>query len=194
MRALLGALLAAIAAGTAWAQNTNDPRYPSGPVPRGAQDRSDWEIEQERRQEAAGAPSLPAWPKDGNLVEFRGGNVSTFRFYIDAASLSVSKDLVIRYTLVARSPSGVTNVSYEGMRCEGAGSVRIYAYGQDGRWAPQRSEWREIEHNVAQSWHGELSSRYFCPNRVTIQSAAEGLDALRRGGHPSVDSQTQLGR
>ena len=193
MRALLAALLAALAAGAAWAQNTNDPRVPSGPMPRGAQDKSDWEIEQERRQETGGEAAPPAWPKDANLVEFNGGNVTTFRFFIDSASLTVAGG-VVRYALVARSPSGVSNYSYEGMRCEGAGQVRIYAYGQDGRWAPQRSEWREIEHNVAQSWHGELSSRYFCPNRVTIQSAAEGLDALRRGGHPSVDSQTQLGR
>lgn len=194
MRALLAALLAALAAGTAWAQNTNDPRVPSGPMPRGVQDRSDWEIEQERRQEGGSAPSLPAWPKDENLVEFHGGNVNTFRFYIDAASLTISKDLVIRYTLVARSPSGVANVSYEGMRCEGAGAVRIYAYGQDGRWVPQRSDWREIQYKVVQSWHGELRSRYFCPNRMTIQSVAEGLDALRRGGHPMVDTQMRLSR
>ena len=187
MRALLVALLAALVAGPAWSQNTNDPRVPSGPMPRGIQDKSDWEIEQERRQDAGGAPALPAWPKDQNLVEFHGGNVTAFRFYIDATSLTVSSDGVVRYALVARSPSGVANYSYEGMRCQGAGQVRVYAYGQDGRWVPQRAEWREIELKVVQSWHSELRSRYFCPNRIAIQSVAEGLDALRRGGHPGVE-------
>jgi hypothetical protein len=187
LRALACALLAALVAAPAWAQNTNDPRVPSGPMPRGVQDKSDWEIEQERRQEAGDGPALPAWPKDQDLVEFHGGNVTTFRFYVDATSLTVSGDGVVRYALVARSPSGVSNYSYEGMRCEGAGQVRIYAYGQDGRWVRQRSPWRDIELKVVQSWHGELRSRYFCPNRINIQSAAEGLDALRRGGHPGVE-------
>jgi hypothetical protein len=193
VRALLAALLAALAAGAAWAQNTNDPRVPSGPMPRGAQDKSDWEIEQERRQETGGEAAPPAWPKDANLVEFNGGNVTTFRFFIDSASLTVASG-VVRYALVARSPSGVSNYSYEGMRCEGAGQVRIYAYGQDGRWVAQRSEWREIQPKVVQSWHQELRSRYFCPNRIPVASAAEGLDALRRGGHPSVDAGMRLGR
>jgi hypothetical protein len=189
---ILCLFLAALAAGAAWAQNTNDPRYPSGPMPRGAQDKSDWEIEQARQARGEGEPALPAWPKDESLIEFRGGNVSTFRFYIDANSLTLSDDSVLRYTLVARSASGVANISYEGMRCEGAGQVRVYAYGQNGRWVPQRSAWRDIEKKVVQSWHAELRERYFCPHSIAIQTVAEGLDALRRGGHPAVE--IRLGR
>jgi hypothetical protein len=190
LRVLLGALLAALAAGAAWAQNT-DPLTPSGPMPR--QDfKSDQEIEQERRSDAAGGPvKLPAWPKDSNLIEFFVSNPMSFRFFIDAASLSLSDDFVVHYTFVARSRSGAENVSYEGMRCGGTGLLRIYAYGQDGRWVLQKSAWRDIDPNTAQRWHKELRSRYFCPNGGFIKTVAEGLEALRSGGHPEVENRLQ---
>jgi len=191
LRILLGMLLAALAAGAAWAQNTNDPREPSGPMPR--QDlKSDRELELERRSDSAGGPvRLPAWPKQANLVEFFVSNPRGFRFFIDAASLSLSNDFVVRYTLVARSSSGVANVSYEGMRCGGAGLVRIYAYGQAERWALQKSEWRDIDPSSSPRWQRELRSRYFCPNGGFVKTVAEGLDALRRGGHPEVQNSLQ---
>lgn len=58
---------------------------------------------------------------------------SEFRFFVDAATLSVSDDGIVRYVLVARSPGGVDNVSLEGMRCA-TSEVRIYALGRDGAW------------------------------------------------------------
>jgi hypothetical protein len=92
---------------------------------------------------------------------------------------------VVRYTLVARSPGGVDNVSYEGMRCT-TNSYRVYATGNDGRWTRKETEWREMEPKYINRWHLELRTNFFCPVRLPINSTAEGLDALRRGGHPSV--------
>jgi hypothetical protein len=37
-----------------------------------------------------------------------------------------------------------------------------------------------------QRWHNVLRGNYFCPERYSIQTAAEGLNALRRGGHPAI--------
>jgi hypothetical protein len=185
---ILCLLLAAVAAGGAWAQNTNDPRYPSGPRVPSAHEKGEGELEEQQRREAAErVPGMPAWPKNENLIEFYVSKNSTFRFYIDAASLSVSPERIVRYTLIARSASGVVNLSYEGMRCA-ENQYRIYAYGRDGRWAVQSSEWREIGTQSMQRWHEELRSSYFCPKRRTIMSAAEGLDALRRGGHEGQNS------
>jgi hypothetical protein len=179
---LLCVLLAAWVGGAAWAQNTYDPLAPSGPHVPSAHERDRGELEEQRRAAAARMPGMPAWPKDENLIEFRVSNTTSFRFYIDAASLSVSPERIVRYTLVARSASGVVNLSYEGMLCA-ENQYRIYAYGRDGRWAAQSSEWRAIEPKTMQRWHHELRSTYFCPKRRTIMSVDEGLDALRRGGH-----------
>jgi hypothetical protein len=181
----LAALLLAVLAGAAAAQNTNDLGSPSGPRI-GPAPKSEWEIEQERQQRSAAAVPLPAWPKDAGLIEFKVNNMVRFRFFIDEASLSVSPDHTVRYTLVARSPSGVANVSYEGMRCA-EGQYAVYAYGQDGRWSPRAPEWRPIELKPMQNWHYELRAGFFCPQRRgTILTAEEGIDALRRGGHPGV--------
>jgi len=147
--------------------------------------KSDWELEQERRDLKESALRLPAYPKADGLIGFFVSGATSFRFFIDPASLSLEPDGVVRYTLIARSPSGVANVSYEGIRCA-TGSYKVFAHGNDGRWTVRQSEWRDIEPRDIQRWHNELRSQYFCPNRATISSAQEGLDALRRGGHPSV--------
>ena len=182
-RLLLGIGLAAVA-GLVAAQNTSDVQNTS---PRNESARqTDWERQQEGRGPGEAGVKLPDWPKNESLIEFWVTNSSAFRFYIDAASLSVGADNVVRYTLIARSPSGVVNVSYEGIRCE-SGTYRQYAYGQDGRWTPiSAAEWRPIEPKAIARWHNELKGRYFCPTRGTILTAAEGVDALRRGGHPGV--------
>ena len=148
--------------------------------------KSDWEREQEARDFKEGDVALPPPPK-GGLIEFFVSSASSFRFFIDPQSLSVVEDGAVRYTLVARSPSGAETVSYEGIRCGGPGLYRVYAFGNVGAWSRNtRADWRPIEPKSVQRWHNELRGRYFCPNRLSIVTAAEGLDALRRGGHPAI--------
>ena len=146
--------------------------------------KSDWELEQEKREWKEGDVKLPAYPGADGLIEFSVVGATRFRFFIDPASLAPGADGVVRYTLIARSPSGVANVSYEGIRCA-TGAYKVFAFGNDGRWANRESEWRRIEPKAV-AWHYELRANYFCPNRRPIVTAAEGLDALRRGGHPAI--------
>jgi hypothetical protein len=146
-------------------------------------ERSDWE----RQQEGRLAPSddqvaLPPYPARQRLIEFDVSPTSEFRFFIDPASLSVAGG-VVRYTLVARSPAGADNVSFEGMRCQ-SGEVRVYALGRDGAWVPAAAAWRPIEPRAAQRWHNALLNEYFCPLKEPIMNAKEGIDALHAGGHP----------
>ena len=147
-------------------------------------EKSDWERRHEERlPPAEEALALPAYPKTGELIEFFVAATSDFRFFIDAASLSVGSDGVVRYVLVARSLAGVDNVSFEGMRCTSA-EVRTYALGRDGAWTGNPGAWRSIEPRSVQRWHNALYREYFCPQKAPIASAGEGVDALRRGGHP----------
>ena len=151
-----------------------------------AQLKSDHEIEVERRGWKEGEYRLPAPPSGENLQEFYVSATTQFRFFIDQQSLSVGKDGVVRYTLLARSASGAENVTYEGIRCS-EGSVRIYAYGRPGGgWNERDSDWRPIEARTMQRWHNALWREYFCPQKVPIYDPAEGIDALRRGGHPNA--------
>ena len=176
MRRLLACLLAGVA-GAAAAQNTNEPQVQGG--------KSDWEIEQERLNWREVDVRPPPYPKDETLIEFRVSSDTRFRFFVDPASLTSGPDGVVRFTLVARSPSGYANVTYEGLRCV-AKETKVYALGGEGRWTARESAWRLIEPRSFQRWHNELYAWYFCPNRMPIETAAEGVEALRRGGHPAV--------
>lgn len=173
-------LLAGVALAAA-AQNTNQ-LPPVSPTSSG---QSVWEEQQEKLKWKEGEVRLPPYPKDADLIEFPVSSDATFRFFVDAASISVSADGVVRYTLVARSPSGVGNISYEGIRCA-TKSYKVFAQGAGGRWSPRESEWREIQARTIQRWHNVLYFEYLCPRHRPIENAAEGIEALRRGGHPGL--------
>jgi len=134
--------------------------------------------------------ALPAYPAADGLIEFAVGGAVSFRFFVDPASIALEPGGVVRYTLVARSPSGIVNVTHEGMRCI-AGEYRVYAYGNDGRWSARPSDWRRIEPRTAQRWHNELHSNYFCPLAAAVLSVDEAVRALRRGGHPAAMRATE---
>jgi len=178
VRRLFACLLAGAACGAA-AQNVNAPLgiEKGGP--------SNWDEEQAKLNWREADASPPPYPKDADLVEFPVSSGATFNFFIDAATLSVGADGVVRYTLVARSPSGVNNITYEGIRCENK-SYKVFAQGLAGRWSPRRGEWRVIEAKSIQRWHAVLYWEYLCPRHRPIESAAEGVNALRRGGHPGL--------
>ena len=128
---------------------------------------------------------LPPYPKPENLVRINVSAVTSFDFFVDRASVSVDKDEVIRYTLVARSADGATNVSFEGIRCA-TRERKLYAFGSTGNnWMQSRNaEWAKIREATANRQHAALADDYFCPGRLAVRNTEEALDALKRGGHP----------
>jgi hypothetical protein len=134
--------------------------------------------------------ALPPLPTPSNLVRFDPGRPTSMTFYVDTASLSVLADRIIRYTVVVKG-EGSENISYEGMRCESR-EVKTFAYGRaDGTWSPARDpQWKKVRSVQTDGHRYTLYTNYFCPSRASIVSAAEGVDALRRGGHPQA---TNLG-
>lgn len=147
-------------------------------------EQSDWERAHAAQNWQESRGTLPPYPTKSNLIEFDVGGGSDFHFLVDAASLSVGSDGVVRYVLVARSPQGAENVSFEGLHCS-AGEYKIYATGsENGTWIRSRdARWRPVE-QAAGSWHRTLASDYLCPEKEPIRTVAEGVDALRRGGNP----------
>jgi hypothetical protein len=145
---------------------------------------SDWERQNQKGPPPEEQVEPPAFPAAANLLEFNVPEGGGFRFFVDPATLSVGKDKVVRYTLVARSSDGVQNVSYEGLRCATA-DYRTYAFGRvDGSWSTSRSGWRPVDGPAAQRWRTTLYRDYFCPQNEPIRNAAEGVRALEQGGHP----------
>jgi hypothetical protein len=160
----LTALLLCLCAATGWAQP-----------------KSDWERLDEERDWKEAETALPSFPRREDRLPFAASATSDFHFFVDRSSISVGADGVVRYTLIAVSPLGVENVSFGGLRCK-SGEYKTYAIGRrDGSWSRREGVWRR----GTQRWQTVLRAEYFCPLGVTIATGAEGIDALRRGGHPN---------
>jgi hypothetical protein len=144
------------------------------------QEQSDWERRNLQGVATEEEVEPPPYPIRANLLEFKIADAGGFRFFIDRESLSVTKEGLVRYVLVARSPEGVDNVTFEGIRCASA-EQRLYALGRpDHSWGTARATWRP----VATPRHVTLTRDFFCPQAEPIRNAAEGIRALEAGGHP----------
>ncbi|HEX7642227.1 MAG TPA: CNP1-like family protein [Burkholderiaceae bacterium] len=104
----------------------------------------------------------PDAPKDADLLSFYTG-LTGLKFSIDAKSLTVGKDGVARYTMVAVSPGGAKNVSYEGLRCATM-EHKLYAVGNaDGSWTKARDpQWLPIVVKGPTVQHATLAKEYVC--------------------------------
>ncbi|MDA8128952.1 MAG: CNP1-like family protein [Betaproteobacteria bacterium] len=148
---------------------------------RGAWMDFDHEFEQDKPWTEVAA-QLPAYPKDPDLIPFEVSSATNNRFFVDAKSISVGPDKVVRYTAVVKAAGGATNVSYEGIRCDTA-ERRLYAYGHpDGTWSRARdSGWHDIRLRSLLSYRKALYEDHFCPDGVTVRDAKAAVESLRRG-------------
>lgn len=128
-----------------------------------------------------GATELPPYPKTENLIPFQVSSVTRNRYFIDAASINVSQDEVVRYAVVIEATGGAKNVSFEGIRCDTA-ERRIYAYGHpDGTWSKAGNEmWDPINFSSGFSYQKALYEDHFCIDRMRVKNSAEAITNLRR--------------
>ena len=135
----------------------------------------------EKKEFKEDALSLPAYPDDAALIEFRPRGNSKNRFYIDRNSVSLGADWVVRYTAVIKSPSGVANVSYEGLRCK-TSAYKVYAYGtRNGTWTnASEPKWQDVGRTAA-SFRYSLWTDYLCDGEGVAGRNAKGLIARLKG-------------
>jgi len=135
--------------------------------------------------------SAPAF-STSSLLGIDLGNSSALRFGIDPATLSIGKDDVVHYVMVATSTSGAQNVWFQGINCH-KGEVKTYA-----RWTLASSEgpahWYMAENA---EWHSlfegstfvrpalNLAQSGLCDGSTPNRPIAKMLRDLRQG--PQVD-------
>jgi hypothetical protein len=126
--------------------------------------------------------ALPNYP-DGKQyvaapIQLAGSNLEMF---IDAPSLAVGDDGVVRYVLSLRSASGSENVFYEGMRCA-TQEWRSYAYGaSSGSWQALESPWKFIRGAGVERYRMQLFQLYLCNAKVGPFTRDEMLQRMRYG-------------
>ena len=125
---------------------------------------------------------MPPYPRPEHLVPFDAGGTTQHRFFIDARSLSVGEDGVVRYTLLVRTAGGATNVSFEGMRCE-TRELKYYALGRaDGSWVRVRNpQWRRFETQSVNRHYNVLYAGVLCLGKTPVETTQEALQRLKYG-------------
>jgi hypothetical protein len=115
-------------------------------------------------------PVMPEAPKPENLTSFYVSPATNFRFFVDTHSISIGKDGVVHYTLIARSPEGANNISFEGMRCSNR-TYKVYAYlGANDTFRPRTDpQWARIDEAEANRQRASLYKDYICPSGVPLR-------------------------
>lgn len=146
-----------------------------------AQSYPDEDSEAQKKSWQETAIVLPTAFQATDLLPFDVATTVTQTFAIDAKSLSISMDGVIRYTLVAQSQSGAKTISYEGIRCQ-TFEKKLYAFGRkDGSWSlARRDQWEAIAGSAINRAHVALAQDYFCQNKTSAGDAATILERLKR--------------
>ena len=131
---------------------------------------------------------LPAFPKAKDLIPIDAGPVAKQAYAIDAASLAVTPDDMVRYTVVATSSSGAKNISHEAISCRSF-DFRRYAYGTaHGEWVRARtSKWIPISSRSQIQLHYNLTQFFFCRGRLVAGSKDDILRRLKENRPLSSD-------
>jgi CNP1-like family len=119
---------------------------------------------------------LPPLPQTADLLPFEASATTSLNFAIDAKSVSVGTDGVVRYTVVITSTQGARNVYYEGVRCD-TYEWRRYAAADDAgtNWDRGASnDWRRIENSELNAYQAALYQDYMCANKLP-QGKAETI-------------------
>jgi hypothetical protein len=137
--------------------------------------------EEPKQELSESAVRLPAAPAKDKLLRYYVSPTATMEFAVDPKSVSVSDRVIVRFTSVITSPSGATNVSHEGIRCDTL-ERRLYATGRpDGSWAPASSDaWRPIGNVGANRYQAALAQDYFCDAETVAGKAETIVERLRR--------------
>jgi hypothetical protein len=100
----------------------------------------------------------------------------SMEFGIDPATLAITPDGIVRYVMLAVSPSGTVNAFYEGIRCA-TGEVKAYARANaSGVWTLVKDpEWRGLNDRQPSKHALALARQGACEGNTSASSAAEIL-------------------
>lgn len=129
----------------------------------------------------AAAPPPPAFDLK-TLVAFDGPVSSSLKFGVDPNTLQIGPDGVVRYVVVATSPSGVVNAMHEGIRCATA-QVKTYArhHPTSGWNVVAKPEWQPLYGNAGASHSLRLAAQGVCTGAAPASTVGDIVKALRGG-------------
>ncbi|MBC7436378.1 MAG: CNP1-like family protein [Bdellovibrionales bacterium] len=126
------------------------------------------------------APAAPAF-EASRVIPFDVSAASALRFGVDPQTMSISKDGIVRYVVVARSSSGTINAMFEGIRCS-SGEFKTYArYNPGSGWNQVADpQWVAMISNRNSSHAYQLSRQGACPEGGTPNRVDDVVRELLR--------------
>ena len=125
---------------------------------------------------------LPPLSPKSSFSQYQTRSQTGFNFYVDVSSIKFTADGVVRMSLLAISPKGSENITYEGFRCE-TREYKLYALSWtfDANWMPAKgTKWRVISSTSPNSYRGDLLEYYICNGAMTLEESR--LNALLKKG------------
>jgi hypothetical protein len=105
---------------------------------------------------------------------------SSLRFGVDPASVSLGRDGIVRYVVVAAGSTGTANAMYEGIRCD-SGEFKVYARHNPGSgWAvAKEGSWRSLHEQPVSRHTLTIARTGACIGRGPNRSASQIVRDLR---------------
>jgi len=124
-------------------------------------------------------PTPPAFDVK-RLLPIEVSRASALTIGIDPATVTITPSGVVRYVVIASSPSGAVNVMYEGIRCASA-EYRVYArhHGERGWVSAQGQEWQSLRGSLRAQHPLALARAGVCDGPAPGNSPADIVRALR---------------
>ncbi len=115
------------------------------------------------------------------LIAFNMAPGMALAYGVDPATVKISKsDSLVRYVMVATSPSGARNVMYEAIRCSTAEFKTYARYSSDGQWRPvEDPEWRSMLNNMQSKHALQFARAGACDAGTPVSSVAELVNKLK---------------
>jgi hypothetical protein len=117
---------------------------------------------------------------------------TALRFGVQADSMSIGADRIVRYVVVATSSTGAVNAMYEGLRCS-SGDFKVYArHNPDSGWVATKDfQWRSL-HEQPVSRHSLIIARTgACIGHGTNTSAQRIIADLKAPAHTRFRGEMQ---
>ena len=132
------------------------------------------------------APPPPAFDAS-RVLPFEVSAMSSLKFGIDPQTLSIGKDGILRYVMVATNSSGAMNAMYEGIRCS-TGEYKTYAryYPGSGWNKASSAQWQPLRGTRSTSTY-YFSKQGGCPDSGPAVRIDEVLHELKRSTYIKFD-------
>lgn len=127
------------------------------------------------------SPQAPPAYHTSGLVALDMGPDQALKFGVDPSTLTISKDGIVRYVMVASSTAGAINVMYEGIRCS-TGEFTTYARASmAGSWetVPDPT-WRALYDNMPSRHALAFAEQGACFGSAPARSVRDIIQQLKR--------------